>query len=138
MGQHIDQFCEDLRLKLTNIESGLTALKSKIDSRAKTAEDDVRSHLDKVKKRIEQGRAKVSSSEAQVRTWVEERKAFTGATIADWKARRQASELQGRADRAERYAAAAIDMAVAALDEAEEASLEAWLAREDANAVLAR
>ncbi len=98
----------------------------------------MRSHLDKVKKRIEQGRAKVSSSEAQVRTWVEERKAFTGATIADWKARRQASELQGRADRGRTLCRRAIDMAVAALDEAEEASLEAWLAREDANAVLAR
>jgi len=34
MGQHIDQFCDDLRLKLTNIESGLSSLKSKIDGKA--------------------------------------------------------------------------------------------------------
>jgi len=40
--------------------------------------------------------------------------------------------LQNRADNAERYAAAAVDVAVAALDEAEEAALEAWLARQDA------
>jgi hypothetical protein len=44
--------------------------------------------------------------------------------------------LQNRADKAERYAAGAIDIAVEAVDEAEQASLEAWLAREDANAVL--
>jgi len=41
--------------------------------------------------------------------------------------------LQSRADRAELYAVAATDVAVAAVDEAEEASLEAWLARRDAD-----
>jgi hypothetical protein len=46
--------------------------------------------------------------------------------------------LQGRADKAERYAAAASAVAVAALDEAEEASLEAWLARQDANSAQAQ
>jgi predicted nucleic acid-binding Zn-ribbon protein len=94
--------------------------------------------LDKVQKRIEQGRAKVSASEAEVNNWVEDKKTSTSAKIAEWKAKREASKLQSRADKAERYAAAAIDVAVAALDEAEAASLEAWLAREDANAVLAK
>jgi len=39
---------------------------------------------------------------------------------------------------AERYAAATIDVAFAALDEVEQASLEAWLARQDANLELAK
>ncbi len=136
MGQHIDQFCEDLRLKLTNIDSGLSGLRSKIDSKAQGAEQDVRSHLDKVQKRIEQGRTKVSASEADVKNWVEDKKTSTQTKIAEWKARRETSKLQSRADKAERYAAAALEVAVAALDDAEEASLEAWLAREDANAAL--
>jgi hypothetical protein len=46
--------------------------------------------------------------------------------------------LQRRSDNAERYAAAAIDVAVAAVDEAEQASLEAWLARQDADTAQAK
>jgi predicted nucleic acid-binding Zn-ribbon protein len=134
MGQRIDQFCEDFRLKLTNIDSGLEGLKAKIDGKAQSAEQDVRKHLEWVQKRIEQGRAKVSASQAEVKNWVEDKKTATSEKIAEWKAKRETSKLQNRADRAEQYAAATIVVAVAALDEAEQASLEAWLARQDANA----
>jgi hypothetical protein len=41
--------------------------------------------------------------------------------------------LQGRTDSAELYASATADVAVAAVDDAEQASLEAWLARQDAD-----
>src|SRR6266700_3785629 len=115
MGARIDQFSEDLRQKLTIADSGLDGLKAKIESKAGHVEQDVQSHLDRVHKRVEQGRAKV----------------------AEWKAKRELNKLQGRADSAERYAAAASAVAVAALDEAEEASLEAWLARRDANSAQA-
>jgi hypothetical protein len=135
MGQRIDQFCEDLRLKLTNIDSGLNGLKAKIDSKAHGAEQDVRNHLDRVQKRIDQGHARISTSEQEMRNWVEAKKTATSEKIAEWKTKRETSKLLDRADQAERYAAAAIDIAVAALDEAEQAALEAWLAREDANAV---
>lgn len=134
MGQRIDQFCEAVRLKLTNIDSGLEGLNAKIDGKAQSAEQDVRKHLEWVQKRIEQGRAKVSASQAEVKNWVEDKKTATSENIAEWKAKRETSKLQNRADRAEQYAAATIVVAVAALDEAEQASLEAWLARQDANA----
>jgi hypothetical protein len=39
--------------------------------------------------------------------------------------------LQSRAENAERYAVAAAVVALAAVDEAEQAALEAWLARKD-------
>jgi hypothetical protein len=51
--------------------------------------------------------------------------------VADWKCRRDVAKLQDRADRAERCAVATIEVAAAAIDEAEQASLEAWLARVD-------
>jgi predicted nucleic acid-binding Zn-ribbon protein len=133
MGQRIDRFSEELRLKLTNVDSGLDALKSKIDGKAQHAEQDVRSHLDKVQRRIEQQRGKVSAAQSEMKNWFEDQKAGTTDKIAEWKAKREIGKLQSRADKAESYAAAAIDVAVAALDEAEQASLEAWLARQDAN-----
>jgi hypothetical protein len=68
-----------------------------------------------------------------VKNWADERKAVTSDKIAEWKAKREMGKLQSHADKAERYAVAAIDVAVAAVDEAEQASLEAWLARQDAD-----
>jgi predicted nucleic acid-binding Zn-ribbon protein len=133
MGERIDQFCENLRIKLTSIDNNMESLKAKIDSKARTAEQDVQSHLDGVKKRVEQERTKVAAAQADIKKWVDERKATAGEKIADWKAKREVAKLQGRADGAERYAAAAAVVALAMVDEAEQASLEAWLARKDAD-----
>ena len=135
MGHRINQFCEDLRLKLTNIDSTLGGLKTKIDGKAQNAEQEVRSHLEKVQKRVEQNRAKVSTAQTEVKNWVEERKTATRERIAEWKTKRETSKLQNCADKAERYAAGAIVVASAAVDQAEQAALEAWLARQDANSV---
>jgi predicted nucleic acid-binding Zn-ribbon protein len=138
MGARIDQFCEDLRQKLTIADSGLDGLKAKINSKSVHVEQDVQSHLNRVHNRVEQGRARVAAAQADIRDWADEKKAATDDKISEWKAKRELSKLQGRAAKAERYAAAASAVAVAALDEAEEASLEAWLAREDANAAQAQ
>ena len=134
MGQRIDQFCENLRQKLTMTDSGLEGLKTKIDAKKANVEQDVQSHLDRVRNRIEQNQAKLAAAQTNVKNWVGEQKATTSAQIADWKTKRDVAKLQSRAGKAEDYAAAAIDVAVAAVDEAEKASLEAWLARVDADA----
>jgi hypothetical protein len=133
MGKRIDQFCENLRQKLAMIDSGLDGLKAKIDSDGLTAERHVRSHLERVRKRIDQARAKVSAARADVASWVQDRNAIAIDTVALWKTKRDVEKLQGRADKAERYAAATADVATAAIDEAEQASLEAWLAQADAD-----
>jgi len=138
MGTRIDQFCEDLRQKLTIADSGLDGLKAKINGNAAHVVQDVQSHLNRVHKRVEQGRAKVAAAQVDVKEWAEEKKTATSDKIAEWKAKFEVSKLQDRADRAERYATAASAVAVAALDEAEEASLEAWLARQDANSAQAK
>ena len=138
MGQHIDQFCETLRLKLTDAERNLSMLRTKIDAEAENAERDVQSHLDVVKKRIEQGEAKASAARANVDGWLEQRKAAASGAVAEWKSKREIAKLQARADRAKRYFAAAIDIAEAAIDEAELAALEAWLARRDADSAMGK
>ena len=136
MAQRIDQFHHDLQLKLTNIGSGLEGLKAKISGKADRAEQDVRTHLDQVQRRIEQDRAKAVAAQAEMKNWIEQKKAATSDKIAEWKANHETTKLQNRADMAERYAAAAVDVTLAALDEAEQATLEAWLARADANAAV--
>jgi hypothetical protein len=133
MSEHIDQFCENLRVKLTSIDNNMRSLKAKIDSKARTAEQDVQSHLDGVKKRVEQERTKVAAAQADIKKWADERKAIAGEKIAEWKAKLEVAKLQGRADVAERYAAATAVVALSAVDEAEQAALEAWLTRQDAD-----
>jgi hypothetical protein len=134
MSQRIDQFCEDLRTKLTNIDNRFNGLQSKIDGKAQDAEREVRSQFDDVRRRVEQDRAKVSAAQTRVKDWANTRKIATADKIAEWKARRETTRLQKRAEEAERYAAAALDVALADVDEAEQAALEAWLARQDATA----
>ncbi len=136
--QQINQFCDDLRLKLTNIDKGLGGLKAKIDGKAQNVDQEVRTYLDKVHKRIELDRSKVSTAQTEVKNWVEARKLQTQDKIAEWKSKHETSRLQNRAEGSEQYAAAAITVAAAAVDEAERASLEAWLARQDANSVSAK
>ena len=133
MNERIDQFCENLRVKLTSIDNNMQALKAKIDSKARTAEQDVQSHLDSVKKRIAQDRTKLAAAQADIKKWAEERKAASDEKVAEWKAKLEKAKLKGRADAAERYAAGAAVVASAAVDEAEQAWLEAWLARRDAD-----
>ena len=132
MSKRIDNFCEDLRLKLTNIESGLGSLKTKMEGEKQQAEQEVRRHLDAVQKRIAQEQAKATAARGEIKAWLDNKKTVTEEKVAEWKAKREMSHLQNRADHAERYAKAAADIAMAALDEAEQATLEAWLARAEA------
>ena len=52
MGERIDQFCEKLRTKLTSIDNNMRQLKGTIDSKAQTAEQEVRTRLEAVRERM--------------------------------------------------------------------------------------
>jgi len=132
---HIDQFCEDLRQKVAMTKSSLEALKTKIDTQAAEAEKDARSHLETVRERIEENRKKLARSQKEAEAWIDHHKAEAKKKVAEWKAKGDAAKLRARADLAEQYAAATKELAIAAIDEAEEAALEAWLARKDAEFV---
>ena len=133
MSERIDQFCENLRIKLTSIDNNMQELKAKIDSKAQTAEREVRTQLETVKKRIEQDRTKLETAQADIKKWVDDFKAAVNEKIVEWKDKREKAKLQSRAENAERYGVAAAVIALAAVDEAEQAALEAWLARKDAD-----
>jgi hypothetical protein len=72
-----------------------------------------------------------------VKAWAQGKKAVTGDKIAEWKAGLQVKKLTARADDAESYAVAEMEIAAAAVDEAERAAIEAVVARIDADAVQA-
>jgi hypothetical protein len=133
MAERIDRFCENLRVKLTSIDNEMQSLKAKIDEKVKTAGQDAQTQLNAVNKRIEQERARVAAAQNDMKKWMEERKSASTEKIAEWKAKFEKAKLQSYADGAERYAAGATIVAMAAVDQAQEAALEAWLARKEAD-----
>jgi len=134
MVHQIDKLYVGLRSKLAEVEARTNVLKPKIDAKAHQAQQDAQQELDKLRKHIEQDRSKVSAAQAEIKRWIEQKKATTNEKIAEWKARRETSKLQDRAEDAERYAIIAADVAFAAIEEAQVAALEAALARRDAAA----
>jgi hypothetical protein len=136
MGPNIDAFCGDICLKLVDIDEELRYLKITIREKARHAEREVRSQLEKVMKRIASNQPRVAAARAQVEHWITD-KATDKAKDALRFRNEEIPEDRNRklkwAAEADRYAAACIDLAIAAVDEAERAALEAWLVREDAN-----
>jgi hypothetical protein len=132
MGPHIDEFCGEICLKLVDIDEELRYLKITIREKARHTEPEVRSQLEKVMKRIACNQPKVAAARAQVEHWITDKAKdalrFRNEEIPEDRIRKKI----GRAAEADRYAAACIDLAIAAVDEAERAALEAWLVREDA------
>ena len=132
MGERFDEFREKLHVKLEGIDKDIGSLKVKIDDKGRTAEQDVRHQLDVFKKHLEQDHAKLMAAQNEMKKWVEDRKTTTSERLAEWKIKRDMAKLQSRANTAVHYAEAAAVVAFAAVDEAVQASLEAWLANKDA------
>ena len=131
--QNLDQFSTEVHARLANIDSGLKSLKTKADSDAKQAEAEARSQLAKLSADIEANKPKLAGAESQMTQWVQAQRAATTQKIAEWKSTQDFAKLKARAAQAESYAAAARDVAVAALNGAHQAALEAYLARKDAS-----
>jgi len=70
MGPHIDAFCGEICLKLVDIDEELRYLKNTIREKARHAEPEVRSQLEKVMKRIACNQPKVAAARAQVEHWI--------------------------------------------------------------------
>jgi hypothetical protein len=74
MGPHIDEFCGEICLKLVDIDEELRHLKITIREKARHAEPEVRSQLEKVMKRIACNQPKVAAARAHVEHWITDKK----------------------------------------------------------------
>jgi hypothetical protein len=132
------RFSKKLGAKLTEANHRLAALNEKIAAGQEHAEEQVRARLDELRKEIEQGRAKFEAAQAELKNWAEAKENAAAMQVAEWKAKHETRVLEDRAGRAEYRAAASIEVAMAAIEDAERATLEAWLARQDANTARAK
>ena len=134
MSERTDQFCDDLKAKLVELESRINQVRTNLDRAMNEAEDTADAKREALRVKVEEHRQEAE----QMRKRLEERAANFKSSIkdkiAEWKVNRKRDELEARAEDAVEYAVLAIMTAVDRIDEAELGILDAAAARRDAEA----
>jgi hypothetical protein len=134
MDQKVENFRKELRAKLDGVEKRLKELNATTKNVTEKTRSEVKAQLAALDSRAKAQRAKQQEVEAKAKTWLERKKVDTSEKIATWKAQHEVNKLTAHAKDAEDYAAAAMQLAIAAVDESERAAVEAVVARLDADA----
>jgi hypothetical protein len=128
MSQKIDNLRTILQTKLNAISDQLNTVKTHLETYSKEVESSIHTKLDTAKAKLAAKKQEILNAKTKLAERVEAKE----TEIEEWKAKREHEKLVARADRAEDYAATAIIIALAAVEEAEIAILEAVAARIDA------
>ncbi|HZZ82238.1 MAG TPA: hypothetical protein VFE62_27315 [Gemmataceae bacterium] len=134
MSAQVDQFCDKLRDRLNAVEGRLLAFEKHMQVVPEQAEKSLRDNLDEARTRIEAHKEHIEQTRAQFKARIHQMMTETGKAVSEWKAKGETRRLNARADWAEAHAVDAIALALASIDEAEEAILQAVVARIDADA----
>ena len=133
MNAKVDQFCDNLRDRLNFMEGRLQSVTTNLKGLPEQAEKAVRAKLDQARTKLRAHKEGAEQTLANLKARAQQKVAETKEAVSEWKAKRETRKLQARAERAEAYAADAVAYALATLDEAEEAILDAVVARMDAD-----
>ena len=134
MSTTIDNFTKKLHDNLEAIEDRAKSLKESIQSAPKKTQAEIQSKFDEVKVTLDAKKQEFDEYRAKLKTQFEEKESEVKSNVEEWKASREVKKLEHRADKAENYAATATFLAMATMEEAEKATLEALAARLDAEA----
>ncbi len=134
MSAKVDQFCDKLRDRLNAVEGRLASVKTNIQALPRLAEKTLHVKLDEARRGLQAQKERVEKAQANLKARVEQKITETKEAVNEWKAKHEVHKLNARADRAEAYAADAMECALATIDEAEAAMLDAVAARMDADA----
>jgi exonuclease VII large subunit len=134
MSTKIDNFTKKLHDDLEAVEDRAKSLKENMQSASKKTQAEIQSKLDGAKTNLNAKKQEFDENRAKLKAQFEERESEMKSNVEGWKARREVKKLEHRADRAEDYATTSIFVAIAAMEEAEEATLEALATRLDAEA----
>jgi hypothetical protein len=131
--QRTREWCGRLRLQLVEIDRTLERLQTKPIAVSTGAQLAAETRLEELASTISARRASVEKANAAARDWVRHRRAAENEQADDWKQGRDFMMLNARADEAEDYATACLELASAAMREAAHAVIVAALARSDAD-----
>ena len=132
MSARVDQFCDKLKDRLNALEVQVSALKTNIQKLPQQGEQALQKCLADTRSKIDQQRKNVEKARASLKARADEKIGQVKEAVHEWQAKQEVSNLSARADFAEQYAADAVFIADSAVAEAEEAIIDALLARIDA------
>ena len=133
MSERIDQFRDNLRGRLADVDNRLRDFKEGLDS----AKADIDDQLEKAKAEFDARKREATEAHERIKSMVEEKKTQTEAKVQAWIREREVEKMEARARLAEDYAAEQILLATATIEEAEVAMLEALAARVEADEIAA-
>jgi chromosome segregation ATPase len=133
---------EQLKQKLTErideARDKLTALKNEVAGLHEEDMEALAQKREQVGKRLEELRQRAQKRQADIASWKQEKSTHTQDAIASWRRRREVEKLQRRADRARNYALDLVTVAASDFEEAEQAVLDALVARFDAELAITK
>ena len=129
MSNAMTKFNVEMQAKMKDVETRLESLKTATQAQAAHADKAIRAHVATLEASAHNAKSSLERARSEMASWVDDAK----ETVIGWKDKLDTRMLTARADSAERYAAAAMVVALAGVDQAEKAMLSADLARSDAN-----
>ena len=134
MSTKVDNFTKKLHDNLEVVEERLKSLRDNLQSVPKKTQDEIQSKLDEAKATLDSKKQEFDEYRTKLKSQFEEKESELKSDVEEWKSSRKVKNLADRADKAEDYAATAIALSIATIQEAEEATLTAIAARLDAEA----
>jgi uncharacterized coiled-coil DUF342 family protein len=128
----------DLKQKLSQhidaAKAKLDALKKDLATMHAEDMDALRQRRDELNAKIDEQREKAQKLQADMQSWKKEKVAHTEDAVSSWRKKHEVKKLENRANRAEDYAIDLVTTAAYDFEEAEQAVLDALVARFDAEA----
>jgi TolA-binding protein len=132
-GATADDLKRRLAEKLDAARGKLEALKKDVVALRNEDMEALREKRDEINKRLDEQKDSARKLQADIASWKKEKVAHTQEAIGTWRRRREVQKLQKRAERAEEYALDLVSVAAFDFEEAEQAVIDAVVARFDAN-----
>ena len=123
----------NLHARLDAVGKRLKAAMVQLQCGSKETEAEIRAKLDVAKAKVAETKADAEAVRVRLQELAEAKKSEVEEQVREWKAKHQKDKLEKRAERAEKYAEACVELALASAAEAEEAILDALAARMDAD-----
>jgi hypothetical protein len=131
MSVTIDNFTKQLHDNLEMLEDRATKMKATMQAAPQKTQVEIELRLNEVKANLADKKHEFDEYRAKLKTQFDERESEVKLTVDEWKASRQVKKLEHRAEKSEEYATTTTYLAMAMMEEAEKATLEAISARLD-------
>jgi len=137
MSTAIDNFTTQLHDNLEAVENRAKSLSTNFQSASKKTQEELQTNLAAMKVNLEQKKQEFDQYRTKLTGQLEEKESEIKSNVEEWIAHREVQKLEHRADKAVDHASTAIYLAIAAIEAAETATMEALSAKLDAETAAA-